>query len=65
LKKIYREVIEKCIIINDWLIENGPSERFIGELALAHPYFDRIRGPETEVETSALIAPIQRPIYSS
>ena len=46
-----------------------PAERFTGEQALAHPYFDDIRdpadllnhvtgtGPDNEIDLSALIAP--------
>lgn len=57
------------------LLKMDPFERFTGEQALAHPYFDDIRDPsdliqltngnENEIDLSALIAPAQRPIYSS
>lgn len=47
------------------LLKLDPAERFSGEQALQHPYFDDIREPETEAELSTLIAPVQRPIYSS
>ena len=57
------------------LLKMDPAERFTGEDALAHPYFDDIREPtdrtpmsgtqETDIDISALIAPAQRPIYSS
>ena len=42
-----------------------PAERLTGEQALRHPYFDDIREPEVEEELTSLIAPVQRPIYSS
>ena len=52
-----------------------PAERFTGEQALAHPYFDDIRDPadllpqtaqqENEIDLSTFVGPAQRPIYSS
>ena len=42
-----------------------PAERLTGEQALRHAYFDDIREPEVEEELTSLIAPVQRPIYSS
>ena len=49
------------------LLQMDPSERFTGEQALAHPYFDDIREPsdrnpaasmgDTDIDLSALIAP--------
>jgi len=43
----------------------NPADRLTGEQALRHAYFDDIREPEVEEELSSLIAPVQRPIYSS
>lgn len=51
------------------LLRMDPAERFTGEQALNHPYFDDIRDPndriqasiagpsETEIDLSAFIAP--------
>jgi hypothetical protein len=52
------------------LLKMDPGERFTGEQALAHPYFDDIRDPadrmqvassgagaENEIDLSGLIAP--------
>jgi serine/threonine protein kinase len=50
------------------LLKMDPSERFTGEQALAHPYFDDIREPsdrtplasqtnENDMDLSGLIAP--------
>ena len=47
------------------LLKMDPSDRLTGEQALRHPYFDDIREPEVEEELTSLIAPVQRPIYSS
>jgi hypothetical protein len=55
------------------LLKMDPAERLNGEQALAHPYFDDIREPsdrtpataDNDIDLSALIAPAQRPIYSS
>lgn len=47
------------------LLKMDPAERLTGEQALRHPYFDDIREPEVEEELTSLIAPVQRPIYSS
>ena len=40
------------------LLKMDPAERFTGEQALRHKYFDDIREPETEAEMSALVAPV-------
>lgn len=47
------------------LLQLDPANRLTGEQALRHAYFDDIREPEVEEELSSLIAPVQRPIYSS
>lgn len=48
------------------LLKMNPADRLTGEDALRHPYFDAIREPEVEAELQSLVvAPVQRPIYSS
>ncbi len=75
-KKYTGKLSKNALSLMTGLLKMDPSERLNGEQALAHPYFDDIRDPadlnpnahgnaETEIDLSALIAPAQRPIYSS
>ena len=76
-KKYTGKLSKNALSLMIGLLKMDPSERFTGEMALAHPYFDDIRDPpsertpigmngqETDMDLSALIAPAQRPIYSS
>lgn len=47
------------------LLRMDPGQRLTGEQALRNEYFDDIRDHEAEQELSALVPPVQRPIYSS
>ena len=55
----------KALSLMIGLLKMNPADRLTGEEALRHHYFDDIREPEVAAELSALVAPVQRPIYSS
>jgi len=65
-KKYAGKLSRKALSLMIGLLQMDPSRRLSGEQALMHEYFDDIREPvECEAETSSLMAPLQRPIYSS
>lgn len=64
-KRYMTSLSKKALQLMIGLLKMDPSERLTGEQALRHAYFDDIREPEVEEELSSLIAPVQRPIYSS
>lgn len=64
-KKYCGKLSTKALSLMNGLLRMDPSERLTGEQALAHSYFDDIRELDVENEISTLIAPVQRPIYSS
>jgi hypothetical protein len=64
-KRYMTSLSKKALNLMIGLLKMDPAERLTGEQALRHPYFDDIREPEVEEELCSLIAPVQRPIYSS
>ena len=64
-KKYTGKLSNNALSLMIGLLKMDPAERLTGEQALKHKYFDDIREPETDAEISGLIAPVQRPIYSS
>jgi cyclin-dependent kinase-like len=64
-KRYMTSLSKKALQLMAGLLKMDPAERLTGEQALRHPYFDDIREPEIEEELTSLIAPVQRPIYSS
>lgn len=64
-KKYTGQLSTNALALMIGLLKMDPSERLTGEQALRHKYFDDIREPELEAEFAALVAPAQRPIYSS
>ncbi|CDW72938.1 protein kinase domain containing protein [Stylonychia lemnae] len=64
-KKYTGKLSNNALSLMIGLLKMDPADRLTGEQALKHKYFDDIREPETEAEISGLIAPVQRPIYSS
>lgn len=57
-KKYTGKLSKNALSLMIGLLKMEPSERLTGDQALAHPYFDGIREPETEAEISTLIAPV-------
>jgi cyclin-dependent kinase-like len=64
-KRYMTGLSKKALQLMIGLLQLDPADRLTGEQALRHPYFDDIRDPDLEEELSSLIAPVQRPIYSS
>lgn len=74
-KKYTGKLSKNALSLMTGLLRMDPADRFSGEQALAHPYFDDIRDPadllpqapqqENEIDLSTFMAPAQRPIYSS
>lgn len=64
-KRYMTSLSKKALQLMIGLLQLDPANRLTGEQALRHAYFDDIREPEVEEELSSLIAPVQRPIYSS
>lgn len=64
-KRYMTSLSKKALQLMIGLLQLDPADRLTGEQALRHAYFDDIREPEVEEELSGLIAPVQRPIYSS
>jgi cyclin-dependent kinase-like len=67
-KKYTGKLSKNALSLMTGLLKMDPSERFTGEQALAHPYFDDIREPsdrtplanqtnDNDIDLSALIAP--------
>lgn len=71
-KKYTGKLSKNALSLMIGLLKMDPAERFTGEMALAHPYFDDIRDPndlltsagtvngpqgETEMDLSGLVGP--------
>lgn len=64
-KKYTGKLSKNALSLMTGLLKMDPAERFTGEQALAHPYFDDIRDPsdrtpataDNDIDLSALIAP--------
>ena len=64
-KRYMTGLSKKALNLMIGLLQLDPQDRYTGEQALRHPYFDDIREPEVEEELQSFVAPVQRPIYSS
>jgi len=64
-KKYAAKMSKKALSLMTQLLTMDPRDRINGVQALQHEYFDDIREPEDEEDGTALIPPVQRPIYSS